>query len=172
MKIKMIFLLGWLLLPALMTAQNASFEGRVINGEEVPEVVRATQDESFEDKKVVRWRYQKSTGAKGNSYERYIATMKEKKRPLSNARYAPDGELIYYAEYYGARTIPALLKPDLEKNFPNHRPTGGTHIKLYRTKKEYYRIRLKKGSTVTYVFYNRNGNQIDRNQLPSDAEFN
>mgnify|MGYP001791142428 FL=1 len=97
--------------------------------------------------------------------------MQEGKRPLSNARYTPSGVLIYYAGYYGPKTIPGFLLPDLESGFPGYRITGGTHIKLYQTQKEYYRIRLKKGSTITYVFYDKLGNQIDRNKLPKDAEF-
>ena len=156
---------------ALLSGQSNRFEGRVIPAEEVPASVLASQENNFTGKKVVRWRFQRSTGVKGNSIDRYVVTMKEGKRPLSNARYAPDGELIYYAEYYGLKTIPDFLVPDLRENFPGQRTTGGTHIKLYKTKKEYYRIRLKKGSTVTYVFYDKNGNQVDRNKLPADANF-
>lgn len=165
-----------LLLAALFTTsvlfgQTTKFEGRIVSENEVPKEVINSQIGNFGNKKVVRWKRQESIGRKGNRLLRYVSVMKEGKRPLSNARYAPDGELIFYAEYYGSKNIPELLRPDLESNFSGYRTTGGTHIKLYKTKKEYYRIRLKKGSTVTYVFYDKNGNQVDRNQLPADADF-
>ncbi|MEO0528262.1 MAG: hypothetical protein AAFZ89_13600, partial [Bacteroidota bacterium] len=60
---------------------------------------------------------------------------------------------------------------DLDANFSDYRVTGGTHIKLYKTQKEYYRVRLKKGALITYVFYDKNGAQVDRAKLPQDADF-
>ncbi|MEM1340185.1 MAG: hypothetical protein AAGF96_20685 [Bacteroidota bacterium] len=168
---KVFFLITVLSMHAGLSGQSNQFEGRMVTEDEVPEEVLASHEDNFAGKKVVRWRFQRSTGANGTTLERYVVTMKEGKRPLSNARYTPDGELIFYAEYYGSKTIPGKLMPDLKENFPAHRITGGTHIKLYKTKKEYYRIRLKKGSTVTYVFYDKDGNQVDRNQLPADADF-
>ncbi len=152
-------------------AQSTTFKGSIVLEDEVPDVVLSAQKSNFGDKKVVRWKKQTSTGRKGNSFTRYVSVMKEGKRPLSNARYSPEGEILYYAEYYGSKTIPTLLARDLNSNFSSYRITGGTHIKLYKTKKEYYRVRLKKGSMVTYVYYDKNGNQVDRNQLPSDADF-
>lgn len=154
-----------------INAQTTTFEGSIIAESEVPLEVIASQAKNFEGKKVVRWKQQKSSGRKGNSFTRYVSVMKEGKRPLSNARYTPNGELLYYAEYYGSKNIPSFLLPDLRESFPGHRITGGTHIKLYQTQKEYYRIRLKQSSTVTYVFYDKNGNQVDRNRLPKDADF-
>ncbi|MEO0573441.1 MAG: hypothetical protein AAF039_17195 [Bacteroidota bacterium] len=151
--------------------QSTTFEGGIISQGEVPEMVLGSQVDNFGDTKVVRWKRQRSTGRKGNGLTRYIAVMKEGKRPLSNARYSPVGEILYYAEYYGHKTIPDFLSADLKQNFVGHKATGGTHIKLYRSKKEYYRIRLKKGSAITYVFYDENGNQVDRNQLPESANF-
>ncbi len=151
--------------------QTTTFEGRIISEEEVPEMVLNAQVNHFADAKIVRWKRQHSKGRVGNSFIRYVAVMKEGKRPLSNARYSSEGEILYYTEYYGHKSIPDFLRPDLQQNFAGHRATGGTHVRLYTTKKEYYRIRLKKGSTVTYVFYDKNGNQVDRNQLPKDTDF-
>ncbi|MEM1260651.1 MAG: hypothetical protein AAGH81_19155 [Bacteroidota bacterium] len=151
--------------------QPTTFDGRIISEGEVPEMVLNAQVDNFGDTKIVRWKRQRSSGPKGNSLTRCVAVMKEGKRPLSNARYSPAGEILYYAAYYGHKTIPDFLRPDLQEGFTGHRATGGTHIRLYKTKKEYYRIRLKKGSTVTYVFYDKNGNQVDRNKLPKDANF-
>ncbi|MEM6895088.1 MAG: hypothetical protein AAF554_15435 [Bacteroidota bacterium] len=169
---KRIYFLGMVLvLWGHISAQTTKFEGSIINASEVPSAVIASQAENFEGKKVVRWKRQNSKGRKGNSFTRYVSVMKEGKRPLSNARYTPSGELLYYAEYYGSKNIPAFLLPDLEASFPGYRITGGTHIRLYKTQKEYYRIRLKKTSTITYVFYDKNGNQVDRNKLPKDADF-
>ena len=169
---KPIYLLGAALFFLCdLFGQSTTFKGPIISVGEVPSEVITAQNANFEGKKVVRWKSQESTGRQGNSFTRYISVMKEGKRPLSNARYTPSGVLIYYAEYYGPKTIPGFLLPDLESGFPGYRITGGTHIKLYQTQKEYYRIRLKKGSTITYVFYDKLGNQIDRNKLPKDAEF-
>ncbi|PRX56855.1 hypothetical protein [Flagellimonas meridianipacifica] len=151
--------------------QTTKFEGSIVSAEEIPEAVLSSQQANFGDKKVIRWKRQESTGRKGNSFTRYVSFMKEGKRPLSNARYSAEGEILYYSEYYGPKTIPGLLRPDLEENFSGSKVTGGVHIKLYKTKKEYYRIRLKKGSIVSYVYYDKNGGQVDRNQLPSDVDF-
>ncbi len=169
---KKIVLLGMtILFYTSILGQATKFEGRIIAPSEVPTQVMNAQKENFGAKKVVRWKRQQSTGRGGKTYLRFVSFMKEGKRPLSNARYSGEGDLLYYAEYYGSKNIPDFLRADLTQNFEGQRITGGTHIRLYKTKKEYYRIRLKNGSTVTYVFYDKNGNQIDRNKLPSDANF-
>ncbi|MEM9363125.1 MAG: hypothetical protein AAGA43_10840 [Bacteroidota bacterium] len=165
------FLLATLFSTGILYCQTTKFEGRIVTENEVPEEVIDSHTANFGNKKVIRWKKQESIGRKGNKLLRYVSVMKEGKRPLSNARYAPDGELIFYAEYYGSKNVPEFLLPDLKSSFSGYRITGGTHIKLYKTKKEYYRIRLKGGSTITYVFYDKNGNQVDRNTLPKDAEF-
>lgn len=151
--------------------QSTTFKGRIIPEKEVPSEVLNSQLSNFKDVKVIRWKRQQSTGRKGNSIIRYVSFMREGKRPLSNARYSAEGEILFYSEYYSPRTIPNLLGPDLAKNFPDQRITGGVRIKLFKTEKEYYRVRLKKGSTVTYVFYDKEGNQVDRNKLPKDIDF-
>ena len=163
--------LGALLFVGVLSGQTTKFEGKIISENEVPQQVIASQNANFGNKKVIRWKRQESTGRNGNSFTRYVSFMREGKRPLSNARYSLEGELIFYAEYYGSKNIPTMLATDLESNFSGYRITGGTHIKLYKTQKEYYRIRLKKGSTITYVFYDKFGNQVDRNKLPKDADF-
>ncbi|MEL6917559.1 MAG: hypothetical protein AAFO99_07490 [Bacteroidota bacterium] len=159
------------LYSTFLWGQSTTFEGQIIPVDRVPEEVVTTHETNFGGKKTLRWKYQKSKGRKGNSFTRYVAVMKEGKRPLSNARYSPDGTLIYYAEYYGTKTIPSLLRSDLDANFSDYRVTGGTHIKLYKTQKEYYRVRLKKEALITYVFYDKNGTQVDRAKLPQDADF-
>jgi len=152
-------------------AQSTKFEGRVVSQDEIPTVFKSTQAEHFGDQKVIRWKRQESKGRKDQAFIRFVAVMKKGKGLFSNARFAEKGELLYYAEYYDRKTIPDFLRKNLEQNFPNQKATGGTRVSIYRTKKEYYRIRLKAGNTVTYVFYDKNGNPIDRNQLPSDGHF-
>lgn len=154
-----------------LNAQTNTFKGSIISESEVPESILSAQEENFSGKKIVRWKKQESTGRRGNSFTRYVVVMKEGKRPLSNARYTPDGSLLYYAEYYGPKNIPAFLLPDIESRFSEFRITGGTHIKLYKTQKEYYRVRLKNTNVTSYAFYDKQGNPIDRKDLPKEAEF-
>lgn len=172
MKRSTLIILLMLLSSTAMMAQSTVLEGRVIGQNDVPQAVVNRQTTQFPDAKVIKWKLQKATGVRGNSAERYVAVFKLGKRPLSNAKYKPDGTLLFFSEYYGPRTIPEIIKPDLSKNFSGHNITSGVHIKLYERQKEYYRIRLKKGAQLTYVFYDKEGNQVDRSTLPKDADFN
>ena len=155
----------------ILNAQKTSFQGSIVSEEDVPSDVLKSQASAFPSSKVVRWKEQISTGRKNNSIVRYVSLMKEGKRPLSTARFKESGELIYFAEYYNSKTVPDFLKESLAADFGDSRLTSGTHIKLFELNKEYYRIRLKKAGVISYVFYDKKGNQVDRTQLPKEAVF-
>lgn len=137
-----------------------------IEESEVPQVVKDTYTTNF-SAPVLRWEWHQGKTNK-KSGERYIATFEE--NDLKNrARFRKTGEVISATIYYKEENLPENIKAAAKKQFEGFTVKKGQKTKVYKSNKEFYRVRLNNGAQKGVFFSDLDGNPISKKNIPKEA---
>ncbi|MDN3724022.1 hypothetical protein QRD02_06480 [Aequorivita sp. SDUM287046] len=168
---KIYTLLLFLLFSAVLPAQNVKNNTQFIPQSEVPLPVLERQKSVFPTNFVSEWQVQKINEMQDAPNLRYIAKFEEDGRPGFSASYFPDGLLLYHSEFIPGEIIPAPVRLKIEENYKDFTIHNSEFISLYYPQREIYLVKLMDDMQMQYVFYDTNGNEIDKNNLPVELLF-
>jgi len=163
---KLINLLA-IFLISMITFGQSNFNLTVIQASDVPQAVKDQQNAKFPNINVEKWEKNTFTKKAGKPSEWFVAVFKENNNRV-RSRYANDGKAISATTYYLAAGIPQNIKDDAVSKYPGFTVTSGEKIKNFNSGKEYYRVRLKKGSSKLVLYYNPDGTEVKKENLPDE----
>ena len=149
-------------------AQYSNIARETITTNEVPEVVIKAQRDQFRDGFVTEWKMHKESDKIENDRPYYMATFKKKGRYGNYAYYAEEGTLLAYSLFVDSFEVPANIREYCFRNYDNAKIKGAELIDLENPQQFIYRVRLNADGQLTYLYFDANGNPIDKFKLPKE----
>jgi hypothetical protein len=158
------FLLGLLLLVAVVVKAQIKVNATKIAESQVPAAVKMVYDSTI-GFPVKHWEKHETTLNKKAGIK-YVAVFEANLQP-TRARYREDGNLISYSVYYKADELPPNIKEAALKAFTGMEVKRGEKIDIGKTQKTYYRIVLRKGAGQKSIFWcDLEGNKVEKTKMP------
>lgn len=147
-----------------------NFNVQAIQPEEVPEAVKTAQSGYFPGLAVNLWEKQTASGAE-QSGSRYVASFKDGSNQTIRARYLNDGTGVSATTYYLSGTkLPSVIQSAATQDYPNYTLRSGEKLQLLATGKIVFRLRLRKGAQKLVVYVDSNGDEVSKNQIPTEVQ--
>ncbi len=167
MKTVFVFFLVVSLSGSAMAQLN--FNLKVISAEEVPEAVQAAQTSYFPGLTVNLWEEQTASGPE-NAVTRFVANFKDGNGQVIRARYLKDGQGTTATTYYArGNQLPSVIQAAAAENYPDFILRTGEKLQLLAKGTTIFRIRLRKGIKKLVVYVDSNGEEISRNEVPTEV---
>jgi hypothetical protein len=148
--------------------QYSSISREAINTNEVPELVIKAQRDKFSDGFVTNWKVHKESDKVENDIQYYMATFKKKGRLGNYAYYTKHGNLLAYSLFVDSFEVPANIREYCFQNYNNAKIKAAELIDLENPQRFIYRVRLNADGQLTYLYFDTNGNPIDKFKLPRE----
>lgn len=97
-----------------------------------------------------------------------MATFKKQGRLGNYAYYTPEGELLAYSLFVDGFDLPDNIQEYCFRNYNQSRIKAAELIDLENPQQFIYRVRLNAEGLLTYVYFDNNGNPIDKFKLPRE----
>jgi len=152
----------------IAVAKYSGIDREVINTNEVPEVVTDAQKKQFRTGFVTKWKIHKKNEIFADDSAYYMATFKKQGRLGNYAYYTPEGELLAYSLFVDNFDLPENIQEYCFRNYNNARIKAAEFIDLEKPQQFIYRVRLNADGLLTYIYFNTNGNPIDKFKLPRE----
>lgn len=152
-------------------AQHANTSKHFISESQVPQAVIMKQSELFPTNFVAEWEVQELNEMQDAPDIRYIAKFEEDNRSGFSASYLPGGLLIFHTEFMTAAIVPGEVRLKVNSKYKDFDIQSAEFISFYNPKREIYLVKLLNGSLMQYAFYDTNGNEIPKPNLPIEAFF-
>jgi hypothetical protein len=149
-------------------AQYSSIGREDINTNEVPELVTNAQRNKFNDGFVTKWNVHKESDKVENDALYYMATFKKKGRLGNYAYYTEQGDLLAYSLFVDSFEVPANIREYCFRKYDNAKIKAAELIDLENPQRFIYRVRLNADGQLTYLYFDTNGNPIDKFKLPRE----
>ncbi len=149
-------------------AQYSSIARETISTNEVPEVVTKAQRNKFNDGFVTTWKVHKESDKVENDTLYYMATFKKKGRLGNYAYYTEQGGLLAYSLFVDSFEVPANIREYCFRNYNDAKIKAAELIDLENPQQFIYRVRLNADGQLTYLYFDTNGNPIDKFKLPRE----
>lgn len=149
-------------------SQYSSIAREVISTAEVPEVVILAQRNQFSDGFVTEWKMHKESDKIENDTPFYMATFKKKGRLGNYAYYTEQGTLLAYSLFIDSFEVPANIREYCFRNHANAQIKAAELIDLENPQRFIYRVRLNTDGQLIYLYFDTNGNPIDKLKLPRE----
>lgn len=150
------------------TAQYSNIERTTINESDVPEEVIRAQRMEFPGGFVTNWKFHKKQIAVDNDATYYMAAFKKAGRLGNYSYYTDTGKLLAYSLYMTRFDLPESIQNAAMNNLNGSVIKSAELIDLENPKRTIYRVRLNSDGSLQYIYFDNNGNQIDKRKLPPD----
>lgn len=166
MKIQLLIVFG-LLISFSSQAQQASIKltTEIVAASDVPESVRAAQENYYPGITVRQWKKMSATGQKTGS--RYLAVFNQN-RTNTRAKYEINGKGLSAYTSYALSSVPAAIKSATTSQYAGYQLTKVEKIRALTKGKEAFRVGLRKGAQKLIVWLDENGNELKPQQLPTE----
>jgi hypothetical protein len=149
-------------------AQYSSIDRKAINTSEVPDLVTTAQRTKFSDGFVTKWKLHKESDKVENDKPYYMATFKKQGGLGNYAYYTEQGDLLAYSLFIDSFNVPANIREYCFRNYNNAQIIAAELIDLENPQQFIYRVRLNAEGQLTYLYFDTNGNPIDKFKLPRE----
>jgi hypothetical protein len=133
---------------------------------QVPQPVQDTHNQTFPGTTLTRWESRKGSGKKEIQWYSAVFTTPESTK--ARARYKADGVLVSSSTHYDAAKAPEAVKSAAASRFSDYTLLGCEKINLPAKNKDFYRVRLKKGSTKVTTYMDETGAEITKEKAPAE----
>jgi hypothetical protein len=157
-----------LLFTQSIFAQYSNIAREDINTIDVPELVTRAQRNKFNDGFVTKWKVHKESDKVENDAPYYMATFKKKGRLGNYAYYTEQGDLLAYSLFVDSFEVPANIREYCFRNYNDAKIKAAELIDLENPQQFIYRVRLNADGQLTYLYFDANGNPIDKFKLPKE----
>ncbi len=158
-----------LLFVFTINAQETPLENNLIPTEEVPEIVRQSQEKNFPLAYVREWSIDRGLTAGDDEPVRYMSTFSETGGTRNNAAtYLPNGMLFYHSVFFEPNNIPSNIILKTRAEFDDFEVEHADFITLYNPKREIYRVKLRDQARVRMSYYTVDGIKIPKKDLPRE----
>jgi len=147
-------------------AQYHSISRTVIQESEVPLAVIDSQRTQFYDGFVTEWQIHQKDDSWENDLTHYMATFKKDGRFGNYAYYSPEGTLYAYSLFVNPYDLGESIQELSQKSFEGSRIKSAELIDIEDPQVKIYRIRMNNEGQLNYLYFDINGNPIDKNRLP------
>ena len=154
------------LCPISTHAQYHSIKRTVIQESEVPLSVIDAQRKQFYDGFVTEWQLHQKDDSWENDLTHYMATFKKDGRFGNYAYYSPQGELYAYSLLVNPFDLGESIQELSQKSYEGSRIKSAELIDIENPQVQIYRIRMNNEGQLNYLYFDINGNPIDKNRLP------
>ncbi len=146
--------------------QYSDIERSEIPEGQVPSAVLVSQQREFNQGFVTGWKIHTKNNALAEDVDYFMATFKNKGRLGNYAYYTVTGELLAYSLFVDARDLPENIQEYCFRNFNNSNIKSAELIDLENPQQFIYRVRLNEDGILNYLYFDNNGNVIDKFKLP------
>jgi hypothetical protein len=150
---------------AKATARSAS--STPVDASQVPQVVQDAHNQKFQGATLTRWELKQATGKKEVQW--YTALFTTSDGVKARSRYKADGTTISSSQYYGAAKAPEAIKSAAASRFSGYTLTGCEQISVPSKNKNFYRVKLRKGSTKVVTYMDETGAEITKEKAPAEV---
>jgi len=162
-------LLLCIILPVFsLNAQSGRVTYEDIGEGNVPIAVQESQLNSFPESFVTRWHLQREPFTKVNDTVFYRSSFQQNSVPGHKATYLTNGFLLYSSQFMRKNQLPQTIFLKIKQDHPDFVVEHANFITLYRSKFELYSIRLQEDNRFLDVYYDINGNKIEKDALPAE----
>lgn len=134
---------------------------------QVPQPVQDSHNQNFAGSTVHRWEVKQNSGKKQLQWYTAVFTTTESMK--AQARYKPEGNLVSSSTYYDAAKAPDAIKSAATSRYSGYTLVGCEKINVPSKSKNFYRVRLKKGSTKITTYLDDTGAEVTKEQAPTEA---
>jgi hypothetical protein len=134
-----------------------------VEAAQVPQAVQDSHNQSFSGTTLSRWELKQATGKKEVQW--YTAVFNTTESTKARARYKVDGTLISSTSYFGPEKTPEAIKAAAATRFSGYNLVGCSKINSAKKNKNYYLVRLKKGTTKITTLMDESGNEIGKDSF-------
>jgi hypothetical protein len=138
-----------------------------IEASQVPQVVQDVHNQKFAGTTVTRWELKQATGKKEIQW--YAAAFSSAEGVKARARYKPDGTIISSTHYFGSAKAPEAIKSAAAARYSDYTLTGCEQITIPAKNKNFYRVKLRKGSTKITTYMDETGAEITKDKAPKEV---
>lgn len=147
-------------------AQYHSHSRTIIKESEVPIAVIESQRKQFYDGFVTEWQIHEKDDSWENDLTHYMATFKKDGRFGNYAYYSPEGTLYAYSLFVNPFDLGESIQELSQKSYEGSRIKSAELIDIEDPQVKIYRIRMNNEGQLNYLYFDINGNRINKNQLP------
>jgi hypothetical protein len=169
MKIKIYFTIFLVMFTGTIRAQYKDIDTKVIPENDVPEEIIKSQRKQFYDGFVTQWKLHTQNKANQNDTTYYMANFKNKGRRGNYAYYSTLGDLLASSIYMSPFDIPGNIKEYCINKYQETKIKSAELILIGSQNRQIYRVRLNKDGALTYLYFDTNGNPIDKRQVPPET---
>jgi hypothetical protein len=137
-----------------------------VDASQVPQAVKDSHEQSFSGSSATRWELKQATGKKEVQW--YTAVFTTAESAKAKSRYKIDGTNISSATYYGPDKAPETIKSAAAARFSDYTLMGCEKITVPSKSKNFYRVRLRKGSTKITTYMDESGAEITKEKAPAE----
>lgn len=164
-----VLILSLFLLTHLQAQQyNAQVGVSLIDASEVPEAVKASQEQYFPNMPVRQWKKQEHQNAR-TARVQYLAVFNYEGKN-TRARYQANGQGLTSYTNYRPQALPAAIVQTLSTDYPGYKPTGAALVSTLANEWEAFHIRLRKGGQQLSFWLTPEGTLINPSDLPQQIE--
>lgn len=137
-----------------------------INEAAVPELVQQAQQWQFPDGFVTGWKYHTLQEDIEGDTTYYMATFKRAGRTGNYSYFSTDGTLLAYSLYVSSADLPASIQENASRKLEGSVIKSAELLDLENPKRQLYRVRLNNDGLLKYVYFDMNGNALEKRDLP------
>ncbi len=168
MKNSLYITIGLFLLSHVAIAQYSNINRENIDTNDVPENVAQAQKEQFRNGFVTNWKVHKKDKKVQNDTPYYMATFKKQGRLGNYAYYSEEGDLLAYSLFVDSFDLPENIQEYCFRNYNQTKIKAAELIDLENPQQFIYRVRLNAEGLLTYLYFDTNGNPVDKFNLPRE----
>jgi hypothetical protein len=157
-----------LFLYTSVLAQYSNIKRTILTTDEVPKEVQLSHQRQFNDGFVTGWKLHKRNVERPGDVEHYMAAFKKQGRLGNYAYYTQTGELLAYSLFVDGKDLPGNIREYCLRNFNTSSVKSAELIDLENPQRFIYRVRLNAGGSLNYLYFDSNGNKIDKFKLPAE----
>jgi hypothetical protein len=165
-KLTLLVFAALILSPICTFAQYHSIKRTVIQESEVPSEIIDAQRKQFYNGFVTEWQIHEKDASWENDLTHYMATFKKDGRFGNYAYYSPKGTLYAYSLFVNPFDLGESIQELSQKSFEGSRIKSAELIDIEDPQVQIYRVRMNNEGQLNYLYFDINGNRIDKNQLP------
>jgi hypothetical protein len=167
MRLRNALLASCFLITLVAVGQYSDIVRVAINEAAVPETVQQAQQWQFPDGFVTGWKYHSLQQDIEDDTTYYMASFKRGGRPGNYAYFSADGTLLAYSLYVSSDDLPAGIQENAGRKLNGSVIKSAELIDLENPKRQLYRVRLNSDGLLKYIYFDMNGNLLERATLPS-----
>ncbi len=148
--------------------QYKDVDRQTINESSVPSEVIRAQNMQFNDGFVIGWKLHVKNKLIQDDLTYYMANFKKNGRVGNYAYYSEIGTLLAYSVYVNSFDLPEGIQDYCNTHFQQKKIKSAELIDIENPKRFVYRVRLNNDGMLRYIYFDNNGNVIEKHKLPTE----